>query len=100
MHPLVRFPWLTTTPPSPLLFQGRVAVEESGEEVERESHGRGAAAEEEAHGLLQLHSSPAEEPALEAAPRAGNCDRRRPSSRVDCGPGLLKKGIKIEGDWF
>lgn len=25
---------------------------------------------------------------------------RRPSSRVDSGQGLKKKGIKIEGDWF
>lgn len=55
------------------LLQGWVAVEKSGEEAERESHGRGTAAEEEAHGLVQLHSGPTEEPALEAAPRAGDC---------------------------
>lgn len=70
------------------LFQGRVAVEESGEKVERESHRRGAAAEEEAHGLIQLHSGPAEKPEVEATPRAGICDRRRPSPRVGCGRGL------------
>lgn len=99
---LVRFSWLMTTPPSSFsIYQGRVAVEKSGEKVERESHGCGAAAEEEAHRLVQLHSSPTEEPAVEAAPRAGICDHRRPSSRVDCGQGLLKKGgIKIEGEWF
>lgn len=55
------------------LIQGRVAVEKPGEKVERESHGCGAAAEEEAHGLFQLYSGPPEEPALEAASRAGIC---------------------------
>lgn len=48
-----------------------MAVEKSGEKVERESHGRGAAAEEEAYGFVQLHSGPAEEPEVEATPRAG-----------------------------
>lgn len=62
-----------------------MAVEKSGEKVEREPHGRGAAAEEEAHWLLQLHSGPTEEPAVEATARAGNCDHQGPSSRVDCG---------------
>lgn len=64
------------TTPLSSFSQGWVAVEKSGEKVEREPHGRGAAAEEEAHGLLQLHSGPTEEPAVEATARAGNCDIR------------------------
>lgn len=48
-----------------------MAAKESGEKTEREPYGRRAAAEEAPHGVFQLHSRPLEEPALEAAPRAG-----------------------------
>lgn len=89
-------------PPVPSLIQGWVAVEKSGEKVERESYGCGAATEEEAHGLFQLYSGPPEEPAVEATSRAGICDHCRPSSRTDLvsTPPPKKKHIEIEDDWF